>query len=577
VFGLPVQQQHASIAGAMLTMKQPRINAAYIRVSTEEQALEGYSLADQERRIRVYGKSNGLEIGKVYADHHTGKSRNRPGLKELLSDAEVGSVGTVITTEVDRLARRTSHALSIDEELRRFGAGCVFLEQNIDTTTDNGRFMFTIHASIAELERSQIRKRTRAGQAQKAREGRVSRTYRTTPLGYRYIPLAQRAAHEKRVELGQEPPHINGFVIVEYEAATVRHIFEGAASGLSLSTIAAQLTQERVPTKRRREHWEHSTLYDMIHRSHFWGKATYGYEKRVEISDDKTISRKNPNLDEVIYVPVPAIVTEELAMQAQAQCHRNLSFSKRNAKHEYLLSGGLLKCGECAAEGVVREDGVEYAMAGKCRQKKDHHKPYRYYRCQYYKDDGRRHHHSIPADDVDAKVWDMLDKAMTDPEMILKYHAALADESSIEATTLDAELTSVDSEIKRIDTVRNQLLNLHLEGSLDKARWQQKDTELSTKQEILETQRVAKADQRNRAVANILPMESVREACATLRECMENATFDTRQQIVRLLVTKVVATRERYRVEGCLPALTQVLADKESAIAGAAASRSASP
>jgi len=161
--------------------------------------------------------------------------------------------------------------------------------------------------------------------------------------------------------------------------------------------------------------------------------------------------------------------------------------------------------------------------------------------------------------------------------MILKYHAALADESSIEAIALDAELASVDAEIKKIDMARSRLLNLYLEGDIDKASWQRTDTQHATRQETFETQRIAKADQRNRAVANILPIESVREACTTLREGMENATFDTRQRVVRLLVTKVVATRENYRVEGCLPALTQALADKESAIADATASRSASP
>jgi len=111
-----------------------RRTVLYIRVSTEEQALEGFSLPDQERRGRAAALKRGADVEEVYTDHHTGKSRNRPGLKRLLADAQAGTVGTVILTEVDRLARRASHALAIDEELRRYGAGCVFLEQSIDTT-----------------------------------------------------------------------------------------------------------------------------------------------------------------------------------------------------------------------------------------------------------------------------------------------------------------------------------------------------------------------------------------------------------------------------------------------------------
>ena len=256
-----------------------RRTVAYIRVSTEEQGLEGYSLPDQERRAREAAARRGEEIDEVYSDRHTGKSRNRPGLRRLLADAQAGTVGTVIVSEVDRLARRASHALAIDEELHRFGAGCVFLEQNIDTTTDNGKLMFTIYAGMAEYERTQILRRTRNGRAQKAREGKASRPERVTPYGYRYIPEAHRADYEKLVELGQEPPPINGWVIVESEAAVVRRIFRDIADGMTIGAVCAALNREGVPTKRGGP-WRHATVWAMLHRSHFWGKATHGKSKK---------------------------------------------------------------------------------------------------------------------------------------------------------------------------------------------------------------------------------------------------------------------------------------------------------
>ncbi len=69
----------------------------------------------------------------------------------------------------------------------------------------------------------------------------------------------------------------------------------------------------------------------------------------MEIDDDTSAARVNPNRDQVIEIPVPAIVTEDLAIRAREQCHRNMSQATRNATHEYLLGGGLLRCGECAA------------------------------------------------------------------------------------------------------------------------------------------------------------------------------------------------------------------------------------
>ena len=533
------------------TTRANRRTVCYVRVSTEEQALEGFSLPDQERRGRAAAAKRGDDVAEVYSDHHTGKSRNRPGLKRLLADAQAGTVGTVIITEVDRLARRASHALAIDEELHRFGAGCVFLEQNIDTTTDNGKLMFTIYAGIAEYERTQILKRTRNGQAQKAREGRVHRPAHMTPYGYLYIPQAQRADYERLADLGEEPPHINGWVIVEREAAVVRRIFEGIAGGLSVGALCATLNGEGVPTKRGNP-WRHATIWAMLHRSHFWGSATHGHSKRVEIDDDTSTSRKNPNRDQVIEIPVPAIVTEDLAIRAQEQCHRNMSQARRNAKNEYLLGGGLVRCGECAAEGYVREDGLEYAMGGKMSTAK-----WRHYRCYHgrhraYQGDRPSSHHAVNADQIEARVWDGLCALLAHPESVLEHQADLSGTHEDDVRALDADLTRLDADLTTLDTKRAALLDLV--GSMDKARILQKDAEFANQQDALTARRRTLLAQRERVAGTIQPVASIRLMCAHLSERMRDTTFEQRRVLVQLLITKIVVTKERYLVECVLPA-----------------------
>jgi hypothetical protein len=461
--------------------------------------------------------------------------------------------------------------LAIDEELHRFGAGCVFLEQNIDTTTDNGKLMFTIYAGMAEYERTQILRRTRNGRAQKAREGKASRPERVTPNGYRYIPAKKRADYEKLVELGQEPPHINGWVIVESEAAVVRRIFRDIAAGMTVATVCTALNREGVPTKRGGP-WRHATVWAMLHRSHFWGKATHGYSKRVELSDDKSLSRKNPDPSELVEIPVPAIVDEDLAMRAQEQCHRNMSQAKRNAKADYLLGGGLLRCGQCAAEGYVREDGQEYVMAGK--KMRD---GWRHYRCNQgrhraYAGDRPSSYHAVNAAHVEQAVWNKLRELVADPERVVTQYAALSNAHESEVQALDADLARMDEEIAKIEAKRHALLDLV--GSLAKERLLQKDAEFAAQQSTLALRRADLQKQSEQVAGTVLPIASVRAMCDLVGRRMDgNPPFEERREIMRLLVTKIIVTKERYRLYCVLPGLDEALdEDDEEGVDGAIAS-----
>src|SRR5438094_9443511 len=98
-----------------------RRTVAYIRVSTEEQATEGYSLLDQERACRLYAQARvaiqeagWTEIDEVYGDPGvSGALRERPGLCRLIADAKAGTVGRVICTKLDRIGRKAAVILAI--------------------------------------------------------------------------------------------------------------------------------------------------------------------------------------------------------------------------------------------------------------------------------------------------------------------------------------------------------------------------------------------------------------------------------------------------------------------------------
>ena len=157
--------------------------AGYLRVSTTEQAREGYSLSAQEQAVRAFCQAHGWELVKLYSDAGSGKNiRGREELVRLLADAKAGGFERVIFWRLDRLGRNLRDLLEICDGLESFGVGVVSIQESIDTGTPAGRMMRNMLGSLAEFERESIVERITAGLAEAARQGRL---LGPLPLGYR--------------------------------------------------------------------------------------------------------------------------------------------------------------------------------------------------------------------------------------------------------------------------------------------------------------------------------------------------------------------------------------------------------
>jgi len=143
--------------------------AIYARVST----VNGQSPQMQLRELRSYAKRRGWEIVREFVDVGiSGATEKRPELDHLVADAHKRHFDAVVVWKFDRFARSVSHLIRALEMFRSLGIEFVSLSEQVDTSTPAGKLVFTVLGAVAELERSLIGERVRAGLRNARAKGR---------------------------------------------------------------------------------------------------------------------------------------------------------------------------------------------------------------------------------------------------------------------------------------------------------------------------------------------------------------------------------------------------------------------
>lgn len=217
-------------------MKTPKA-IGYVRVSTDEQATEGYSLAAQRAKLEAYASLHDLELVDVAADEGLSGKRadNRPGLQRALGMLRRGEAHALVVLKLDRLSRSTRDVLDFVEGSDREGWAVHSISEKLDTSSAAGRFVVTILAALAQMEREQIGERTSAAMSHMKRQG----------LRVGSIPFGFDLAADGRTLV----PNAREQEII----AEARRLL---ASGWSRRRIAAELNRRAVPTKGA-THWTH--------------------------------------------------------------------------------------------------------------------------------------------------------------------------------------------------------------------------------------------------------------------------------------------------------------------------------
>jgi DNA invertase Pin-like site-specific DNA recombinase len=217
----------------------PATVIGYVRVSTEDQSANGVSLAAQRTRLRAYCEAHGLTLLRVEEDAGISAkaTRNRPGLQRALAALRKREAAGLVAVKLDRLSRTTRDVLDLVARAEKENWALHSIDERLDTSSPQGRFVVTVLGALAQLEREQAAQRTRDAMAELRRQGK--RTSRHAPFGFR---------HEGS-DVVEEPA----------EQPLLRRMLALQAEGSGCWKIAKTLNDEGVLNPRTGRPWHHGT------------------------------------------------------------------------------------------------------------------------------------------------------------------------------------------------------------------------------------------------------------------------------------------------------------------------------
>lgn len=459
--------------------------ALYIRVSTLEQAQEGYSVGEQKERLIAYCKAKDWLIADIYVDGgYTGSNLNRPGIQKLISETD--KFDLVLVYKLDRLSRSQRDTLYLIEEVfRPRGVDFISMQESFDTSTPFGKAMIGLLAVFAQLEREQIKERTWMGRVARAKTG-LHHGGGNIPIGYEYEDGKLR--------------------VNPYEAEQVKKIYEWYLAGASLKAITDRL-QEQGYTNKYSSYNSWSSVRNILGNETYTGTLHFG-DIIVEDAHEAIISK------------------EQFAAAQVLRGKRQEKYGSNAFQSKHLLTG-MLFCGHCGGRYYLRNTGkyAYYACYSRTKQMKSMIK------------DPNCMNKIWKAQELEPIIDEQIRALLRSPEL-----AAELSENKPKPAPVTKNV-DIERRIHEIDKQISKLMELYQHDDIPAELLGEKINRLYNERTALQDTLTPEVEQ------TAMPFDLVEELLSDAAQIWDFADEAQKRRIMQSLISRIVLTDDDVKIE----------------------------
>ena len=383
-----------------------KIAGVYIRVSSEDQAREGFSLGEQEEKLLQLCKFKELEVDTVYKEAGISAKdmEHRPQFQEMLKDMKEGKINYIVAYKLDRITRSVRDLEELISVLEQYNCFLLCDRDDVNTSTANGRFFVRMLTVLSQLEIEIVSERTKFGLNGAIKLGHIPGQ---RPFGYK-------SAEDKRM------------VIDNSTRPYVEKIFDMYLEGKSFQQIANYFKENKIFSKKN---WKDTTIQKIIDNKIYMGD----YEQYKRIG-------KQVNLEPIVYMNVvEPIISRAKWEECQRQKERNQRTYTRDRVYTFFQR---LKCPNCS-------------RIMKCKGSGGTKRKYMYYTCEHC-------HINFNEDHVEHLLRDFIYDLLEYDMAVKKFFLPV-----LEDKTNNIDTTSIDKEIRDLEKQRNRIKNLYIKGVVE--------------------------------------------------------------------------------------------------------------
>ncbi|XZL97417.1 recombinase family protein [Clostridium perfringens] len=504
--------------------KKRKIIAIYCRVSTDEQAEFGYSIDEQKRLLEEWCKANDYIIYKCYSDRGiSGKNiKDRPALKELLSDAKEGKFDMVISWKINRVSRKLEDVLKIVNILEKNNITFKSYSEPFETDTPAGRMQFQMMALIGEFERGTIAQNVKMGMIAKAKSGnwcggRV--------LGYDLVPNNSPEEEKK----GKNKLEIN-----EKEAEIVRFIFNEYSKGKGYKAITNQINKLGYKTKKG-NNFSVGSIRDILTNPVYIGEIRYNVRQNWSEKRRRNI---NPNPIRV-KGKHEAIIDREVWDKVQLILESKKGKPSRIYDGEYSLTG-ILRCPKCGAGMVISRTTNTLADGTKKR--------IAYYCCGNWKNKGTSvcNSNTIRVDKANEYVFKKIEELVSNEAMTKVVVKNINKERKDKVKPAKRLLGDIDKELEKLDKRKRKIFEAYEDDIITKEEFQIRKDELNEKIRILEEEKKPLLNTISEDVSEEIPYEFIKDILMNFSKVLNSSVSREQQKkLLHMIISEITMNESR--------------------------------